>query len=30
MKTIIKIISYINFLEKERINSMIYTGTNFN
>lgn len=30
MKIIIKIISYINFLEKERINSMIYTGTNFN
>jgi len=30
MKTIIKIISYINFLEKERINSMIHTGSNFN
>jgi hypothetical protein len=30
MKTIIKIIRYINFLEKERINSMIYSGSNYN
>jgi hypothetical protein len=30
MKILIKIINYINFLEKEKINAMIHCGRNFN
>ena len=29
MKILKKIINYINFLEKEKINSMIHCGKNF-
>ncbi len=30
MKTLKKLINYINFLEKEKINAMINCGRNFN